>query len=554
MNGATQYTNEALAEWRRSDKMTDEGETLEAEQTLNARKLRRFLDTHGFTVANIDDKFDLQAGIDLTADETAAGGRELNSKLVQARNFLGKLGVEDDLKESNEKVFDSKMNKYVDEGKITRNEANISKSAHQTLLTIKSLGKNSLFLTNEFREKRDVNIGQDLKTWLANSAESAKGKWNEWPPEQKLAFVAMSLVGTYMVVDFLKSDPGGGGKMKENLFTMAKYGVTAYLGNELVELATGRSAWSNLSNGVSNTVGNEAFWTKIYGNNKDRGEVVRKSTVYLGDTDFMSLAQKYMDAKVAGKNKVEGVVLPSQMTPEEVYKALESFFGRYPAGDLMKKYRNYKPAPTYREIVATEMMEDASLTYKGDIVDSGKELVRSSFMRSYNWLSSTGPANVIHDKYKSWTGKDATPEEIANFRQKLGYTVDKESELNDFVQKNFVISLAEKDGFESALGGSNTDSVNHLKYAEKSDGYIYIVAEKDVSTMMKDDEMVKKAQDDTRDSIQRFALSKYGFGSAGDVAKDTQLYGSVFVADKSKIQYFVRIKKPGFIAPRIVGG
>jgi hypothetical protein len=220
--------------------------------------------------------------------------------------------------------------------------------------------------------------------------EDVKKNFGDLGGKEKMLVVVGGLIGAAML---MSSDSPRVSKIRETVWTCVKIGGFAWLGNTLFKVFTGKTALDTISDWSKSNTATESFWTKTYKTNSEQAEILRASTVYLGDKPFNYLAGEYKKARDLGKNRVElPTVMSKDMTPEQIYTSMDVFFKRYPVEKLMQKYAQMTPPPTWREVVGTEMIEDGSIEMEDSLISRTTDAVHSTVNNAYNWIAPKAKA------------------------------------------------------------------------------------------------------------------------------------------------------------------
>lgn len=385
--------NVDLGYYRREDEVNAENERIPEKQTLDARYVSDFLSKAGITAENFDKRFALSTAIDLTSKKHSKGEGEMFDVLTKTKSFLDQRGLGNLLENMNESTTKSNIHFELEKRNELQHEADLQRG-YFTYRTIKMHIDRSFKIKEQFTEdrgKEKTKVEKGVKEEFAGVMEDVKKNFSSLEGKEKMLLVVGGLIGAAML---MSSDSPRVARIKETVWTCVKIGGFAWLGNTVFKVFTGKTALDTISDWSKSSVANEAFWTKTFKTDAEQAEILRKSSVYLGDKDFMYLAQEYKKARDLGKNRVEiPTIRNSDMTPEQIYTSLDVFFKRYPVEQLMQKYSQVKPPkPNWREVMGTEMIEDGSIEMSDSLVSRTVDGVKSTVNNAYNWVAPKAKA------------------------------------------------------------------------------------------------------------------------------------------------------------------
>ena len=530
-----------LEKYRDSDLTTTEFETIPSEQTLNSKKLRDFSNSR----PDLRTNFSLDDAVNLTNDEISKSGIEINKKLRAAKGIADSRGISDKLNERDKDVFESSISKLIDERKISHGEAGVLRDAYSMMEEMKRVMVNMQEVKEDFSIQRRETLGDDIEGFMNGIVQNAKNSWNGWSSNQKLLFSGIAVLGGVML--FKADENSAAGKVRETLWSALKIGGAAYGGNMLVELLTGKSALTRISEWSRGTVGSEKYWEREFGGG-EKSELVKKSLAYLGEKNFEDLAQKYAAAKSSGKRSIEGVVTENEMTGEEVFIALDAFFSnpKRRVNDMLNKYRNVSPKPSWRDVATTEIAEDAGSSAEPGLLTSAYEKgPRNWFLKSFNYISSIGPVNWTFKKGKEfsdwvsrkWSGEKNAEEKVKEFFKKFDHVVENDKDLKKYVSEKVVVKESEKKMFSELL---DREAVNGLKY-EKSGEFLYLICDTLVNEESANNETLAEAIANSNEKIANLLVASYGYESKGKALKTLDYSSGVYSQKNKKLHFFVKV-------------
>lgn len=384
-----------LGDYRRLDQpegLNAEKEQMPEKQTLSARFVGDFLNKRGITQGNFDKNFTLATAVDLTFEDgkKAKGSAEMFDKLSKAKTFLDQRKMGDLLENTNEAAALSNIHRALEKSGDLKWEADILR-AYYTYRAVRMYCDRMFKIHEQFSESRDkekTKIDKSVKDDFAEAFDGMKKNFGSMDAKEKMLVVVGGLFGGAML---LNSDNPRIDGVRETIWTAMKIGGYAWLGNTICKVLTGKTAIDHISDMGKSSTENEAFWTKTFKTGPEQAENLRKSTIYLGDKDFMRLAEDYKKARDSGKTPLE-MSVPSvsskDMNGQQIYAALDAFFNKdanYAVDKLIAKYAQMKPPATWREVVGTEMIDDGSLEISGSLISRTADKAVGTVERVYNW-------------------------------------------------------------------------------------------------------------------------------------------------------------------------
>ncbi len=389
-----------LQKYRKYDVKTGEGEVKPENETLNSRYIRDFLRTEmGLETGRPSDEesvqkdldhfdahFNLPKAIQLANAKDKAiehkqtkGEEAIVGMLNKAKSYLDQKGKPDLFEDMNPKSALSSLELLTKEkGDYTKRFLEL-KEAYFTYRTVRMYCRRIFEVEKvaaKSLEKQKTEIGGDMKEGIAEKINGLKENFGNLSGGEKLIAVGAAIFGTAML---LNSDSPRMERWKEHLFTAAKIGLFGYfVAPTAWKLFTGKSVSQSFNEWTSSTAGNKDFWKKSLRTNEENAEVVRASLIYLNEHNFLDMAERYKKAKASGSKKIELAAVNSKdLTPEQIYTALDVFFSQYGGGmnslqnaeNLRKRFRNHKPPVTWLEAVSIMLVEDGRLEFKGNLIE-----------------------------------------------------------------------------------------------------------------------------------------------------------------------------------------
>ncbi len=371
-----------------------ENERIPQKETLNARYVSDFLRQRGITAENFDKSFTLATAVDLTAAKHSKGEAEMFNVLSKTKAYLDQRNLGNLLESTNEAMVKSDIHKELNDRNELKNEADLQRG-YYTYRVVRDYCDRMFKIREQFsetREKEKTKVEKGVKEEFAGVMETAKKNFGNLDGKEKLLVVVGGIIGAAMLMG---SESPRVAKIKETMWTCLKIGGFAWFGNTLFKVFTGKTALDTVSDWSKSNVATESFWTKTYKTNADQAEILRASTIYLGDKDFMYLASEYKKARDLGKNEIVlPTVMQKDMDPKQIYTSLDVFFKRYPVEQLMRKYAQVTPKATWREVVGSEMIEDKSIEMQDSLVSRTVDAVHGTVDRAYNYMAPRAAAAV----------------------------------------------------------------------------------------------------------------------------------------------------------------
>ena len=552
--------------YRDKDEKTVEQEVIPEKQTLNGRNVNEFMARKGMTRDNFEKLFNLNTAIELVGAKHSRGEAEMFNVLGKAKTFLDQRGVPNLFENMNDKTV--KSNIAFELGK--RNELNRQpeiEHAYYTYRTVREYCEKMLKIREESSKQRGrerEKVESSLKGDFAGVIEGVKKNFGNMSSGEKLITVGGILIGLVMLA---KSESPRVAKIKEALWTCVKIAGVGYAANTIFKVFTGKTALDSISDWSKSSVAKESFWTRSFKTEADKAEILRTSMVYLNDKDFLRLAGEYQHAK---SRDIKRIVLPTvdtrDMTPEQIYTALEVFFQKYPVERLMQKYRQYKPRPTWAEVVSTEMVEDGTVPFDNGLVDRTVDAAHSAATRGYNEIAP--PVGKGYEKVKAgvltagvalkeavggtweWTknlfhktfGRKGSDAEVKEWVDKaLKNDITQSADLEKFIREKNGIRNSE--GYVNTLARGQYDATSNLKYFESADS-MYVIADSKVNNILGDQSVLAAAMKNADSNARNFLKKKYPLvGNKIDTFAEFSV--GVYVISDATYKVFMRMPLPG---------
>ncbi len=500
------------------------------------REAEGFLAKKGINKGNFDDTFDLAAAIDYAPanDKGLADMKESKSKIDEWKEpkFFN---VND------RAVFESRVNKAMDDKKITGTEADNlratmlraydSYATHRRYLDRYLKGQEA---NAQFLQSTKTELGTTLSEDMAGIYKNLQTNFRKMDGTEKFVVVGGLLLATAML---LQSDNEYVKKFKDTLVSALGIGGVAYIGSKVFKLATGEGPLDALNKAVKEKTALPEFWTNAFKTDAEKAMILRDSTVYLGDKKFDYLAQKYEEAKKQGKDEIGiGSVSKNDMTPKQIFIALDVLFKKYDKRsvdgqvvDLQSKYAKWNPPAKWTEVVTNELIEDQQIDMPDSTTSRMKDGVSGLLERGYAraaiaagaaWEATTDTAD------KGWTSTKNFFKGL--WRGKFPGQEPTKEDFQEYVKEKFIQRQITTEEFDSYVQGSSGqdapgfirafheaekepahhyDAKNSVKYfVDDSTGgarKIYLVAENKTG-VLEGEEAIAKANDGALNNAAEF--------------------------------------------------
>lgn len=520
------------------DEKSQTNEVLPEKQTLNSLRVTNFLHRNGIVVSNLDNLFNLDTSIKLTAEGSTVMEKKLSNQFAEAKSILAKYKRLDIMTERNQDTVSSQLENLktvptnmspAEAAKIMQawNYHNLIRENARRILMVEEAAKDS--------RKEQMNPSPGIEETIKDKLHGARENWDKMSGGQKLMFAAIAIFGGAML---LKSENDYVKGIKETLFTGVKIAGGAWLLNKAWYIFTGESAVDAITGATEGSHKSSKFMMESFKTNEQGAETLNKSMVMIGDNSFMDLLDRFEAAKAKGATTIEGTKMP----PAEAYKAMEIFTNKYNADLLRKEYSKYSPPIAFTQVMMAEMSKDPDVKLKDSMAGRVFDYGEDKFKQGYNYLASTGGAIWIGKKYRDIFGKEGSKEEIDDFTKKFSYIIKDPSEFHPIIESKLAAKdrAAGKKFIECDLVGK-MDTQSGVKYMEGKDGYMYVIVEKDIGTQITDEKGLDKTVQSAVDSAETFLAHHYNVNKVS-VPKKSGVFGSVYIQSNSSMKYLVRYK------------
>lgn len=538
---------DVLGKFREKDAKSKQGETLPDQETLNNARLRSYLDKNGVKADNFDTLFKLPQALDFLDKGSTKGEQEMAFIIREGQAYFEKIGLPYLIEDKSPESFTSTLKKEL----MRRNELDKLGKLQQAYLsfhTVRELAFRSLKIREHSDQKlkeQKTSTEKGLKEEFAGVIEDVKKNYSGMSSTEKLVAVGALIFGSIYI---MKSDNDKVKKVKDYIWTGMKI-VGGGVGlNYVFKLLTGKTGLDTLTDLTKDTAAKDSFWIDTYKTDGKGAEILQKSTVYLADKDFMFLSKEYAKAKADGTHKVKVPgVDEKNMSQEEVYMALDTFFSRYPAVKLEPRFRNAKPDERkWIDVISTCMAEDGILEFKGDFFQRAVEGTKEYFVRGWNWFWVNEEGfGVMRSLYLKVRGVDGTKEEIKDWAEKnlkalLQNEVLKEDELHALIDEKKM-----NKPFHDLLRSDAVDTVEPaVKFLEVEGDSMYIMSKVTIDATTATDRTITDTLDKSLRQAEDFLKRKYP-EAAANLNKFMDVSKGVRVAEDSSFRLFVRMPLKG---------
>ncbi|MCA9373962.1 hypothetical protein KC725_02260 [Candidatus Peregrinibacteria bacterium] len=461
--------SDMLKQVRETDEQSEVQKNKE-KQTLHSSRIQKYIEEHELTADNFGDKFDFDSALELLRMKKTRGESLMEQELVSAKEYLDKLdenGTEM-MSDSDHDTFKSNLHALLEEKKALDHEKDIS-LAHQKYLLIRSLVYKRVSIQSKFESKREdkkVEITKGLKDGFSDKWKEIKKNYRKMSKGEKAVAVGALVIGTIWL--FSQSDNPKIQKVKEYAWKGLKLAGAGVGINYAWKLFTGKTAVDALDNYASSTAGNAGFFKEAFKTDDEGGELMQRSFTYMHDEDILDMAKRYRQARANKIKKIEvASVAHSDMTPEEIYTAVDTFFKRHPIDEVEKRFKNEKSDQRkWSTAAATLMGEDGRFEADEPVLDRAYENVRYGWHTSLNYIGSTAGWKYVKDTYRDWTGKevnDTPPAEFKDwFKDFFGHSIQSEAKLSEYV-KGETKAKSSQNLVDVVDHGQVEGNVKHLK-------------------------------------------------------------------------------------------
>jgi len=538
---------EILGHYRETDEKTPQGETIPEKETLNTDRMRDYLKVNKFTPDNFDELFTVDSAIGLLKAGGTKGELEMIRVISLSLNYLNKIGLKEEIEDKNPATFHSTLLKELHKRNELQMEADVM-HGYETYALIKNRARKLLQIERHYSEQREQQVVTTEKSLTQSFKEvlnEVKGNFNKMDKTERLIAVGGLIAGAIMIAT---SDNPKVQKLKDYLLQAFKLCGMAVTANYAYKLFTGKTALESVSDWSKQNLATDEFWSKALHTDAEKAALVQKSMVYLGDKDYMQVIRAYKEAK-NGK-----VTLPrvqeKDMSPQEVFLALDTFFKIYPPEQIELKYRNAKRRPNWAAVVSTALVEDSSIQISGDAMERAYDNVREFASRGWNgfWVTTEG-VGLMRYLYLNVYGKKPTDAElndsIFKLRQQLENEVASDGELNLFLDR--VMSATSAKEFKQLMISGQRDNANRgVKFREVPGDSVYLMSETKLNVALSSENAIEEMLKGALNEAETFLKARYP-EVADDLYKFINLdeIRGVRVTTNSTFKLFIRMPIKG---------
>ena len=470
-------STELLQQIREQDEKDKVAESPENE-SLHPQRVYNYLEANNIDAKNFDERFNFGTALDILRVKKTPGEAAMEKELVSAKDFLDKAGLNglEMLSDYDEDTFRSTLHKEL----MTRNSLNQEKliiNAHNKYLLIRNIAFRRLQIQEHFTGVRDdekLDATGKLKDSFNGVVKDVKANFAKMSSKEKTIAVGALVIGAVWL--FSQSDNPKVQKLKDGLWTAAKVAGAGIGFNYVYKMFTGKTAWTAASDFVGKTVNSDGFWQESFKTDPEKAEILQKSVVYMGDQDIMDLEKQYRQAKASNSNKIRLVsVAASDMSEEEIFAAVDTFFRRYPSDMITKKYKNWpRESRNWRTVISNEMTEDGRLEYRENILSKTYDGLRYALYNGYNWLVADGFGVSAYLYKKAW-GREGTETEVKSWiKEYLENVVENEAGLPKYLDDKFKTKVGEH--YKEVVDRGHVEKNKMVKFMEVPGDSIYVMS------------------------------------------------------------------------------
>lgn len=545
-----------LERYRGEDDRSEKGEVLPENETLNAVRLRAYLDNKGYTPGNFSERFRVVTALEILKQGGTKGGDAMIDTIKAGVQHLASIDKADLIEVTDKSAFQSTLSKELIRGKMTQLEAPIMQ-AYVAYHTVRNLAERSIKIQKEFQRMREAEKPGPEKTFQDSFNEvigDVKKNFDHMSGKEKLFAVGGVILGGIFL--FTSESPKVKW-IKDKVTTLAKAGGVAFGANYIYKIFSGQTMLEAASDWSRDTVAEKKFFMETFKADEKSAEALSKSVIYLGDKNFIDIAKRYKNAQASGGNKIDiPGVEKKHMTPEEIFTALDVFFKKYPVDKLVKRFEKDENNPTWSTIVSGVMVEDDSIQMSENVVSQAVEGVKDISVKGWNgfWVTTEG-FGLAKWMYLTVRGKEPTKAQLAEFeksgemgriKEGLKNEVLTEADLSEKVTQLF--SKESGIHFQEMLRNPEKSKNFPVIFKEVKDDAIYLSSESRIDMSLESPEqatqsMMDKAMQNAKDFIQERYPVDIGDHFHRYVDAD-QIKGITVVKDSS-FRYFIRVPIPG---------
>lgn len=537
---------ELLGKYRTADKKEADGALLPENETLNPVRVRDYLDKHGFNLGNFDQRFNVGTALEIVQGKATAGEGQMFDDITKAKNYLTTIGLPTLLEDNAEGSFKSTLNKELMTRKQLDKENELF-SAWQAYQTIRKMGRNRYQIESKTGEDiKDVQVSTEksIKDSLKGVLNDVKKGWRHMSGGEKLMGLGALILTTVAFVKYADENPTLKG-IKDTLWKGIKVaggvvgGVTA--ANFVYKLYAHKSIFTAFDDATKSSVGTDKFWTDTFHTTTEKAENMHKGMVYLGNKDFMDLAQRFVAARNDGSKKILLPSVPeSDMKPDEIYAALETFFSKFDVDKLMDRYKSYKPPRDFKEVYSIELAEDGHLNIQDNLASRAVDDIKEYATRGWNWLLVGEGFGVSRYLYLKAFGKNGSDDEVKQYVEKL--KAEKPVMDDASLDKWLSDTCGPKSSlfFKTAMKGSNVDTATGIKFEENPGDSLYMMSSVSYVAVGGDDKALSAALKTASEKTDTFLKGRFP-EIAENIDKFKETPKVITVVSDGTLRMFVRM-------------
>lgn len=520
-------------------------------KSLHPERIRQYLEENEITADNFNDKFNFNSALEILRMKNTRGEAKLEKELTDARDFLNDVEAKDLLNADGDELmsdydhdtFRSSVHKLL-VARDKLDQENKVLNAHEKYLLIRSLAFRRLQVHKKFeikREEEKTETTDTLKQKVSDKYEDLKKNFKKMSTGEKAVAVGAVLFSAVWL--FSQSDNPKVQKFKDYAWKAIKLVGVGVGANYAWKLWSGKTGYEALNDWSSSTAGAPGFLKESFKTDAERGEILNKSLVYMGDKDIMDLAKQYREAKANKKEEVRlATVADSDMTPKDIYLALDTFFKKYPLEKITKKYeKEDRDGRRWRSVMAAELAEDGRIDMQEGVLSRTYDNVRYGFHNGYNWLVAGG-FGASERLYKWAWGKEGSQAEIKEWIEKQGKNVvQSEEDLDDLLDSTPRPSKHTSNYKDLLDKGLTKDNIRFLRVGGES---LYVMSTVKIEGLGGDQKKLGESWEKAQKQAEDFLKTQFP-NHENDIRKYIVPDVTAAIVDESKIALFARMPLPG---------
>jgi hypothetical protein len=513
------------------------------------------MESKKFTVDNFRITFNVRSAIEILNKGGTNGETAMIATIENGKKILEGIGKGELFEENSEASFHSTILKELRINNILDKETDVMQ-AYQAYHTVRDMAEKYIKLQKEFQEQREVAKTGAEKSYQDSFNETIRDvrkNFGHMKGSEKLLAVGGILLAGVLLFNSDEAEHPNIKKIKDAVVGMAKIGGVALGANYIYKIFSGQTLLESATDWSHDTVAKKGFFSESFKTDAEKGEMLRKSVICLGDKDFLDLAKKYKEVKASGQTKMEiQGVENKDMTPEEIFTAMDVFDKKYPVEKLQKRLEKAQPPYTWSKAVLLMMMEDGTIKTPNGIVSDSIDFMKEKSTVAWNEFFATAEGFGVVDTiyFKIWGKKPDknNPKENAQLdelREQLKKEKKTEKEFPEFVKENFTSTSQAhfKDMLDHPKRGQNPDVI----FNEVKDDAVYIASKANFDIEEKSPEQaIRKMLDTAKENAKTFVKGKYPrIGDNFDRYIDPEQMKGVWITQGPSYTLFLRVYIPG---------